>query len=351
MVQENIKWRIIVGVCIVLGLVVVFTILGIMGIFNTNSEENTPEENNNNKFYNVCVLNTDGTYIIYNEKGEEKNGNDAQTMVEMLFEQQVNAEFLSSRVCIFLMPGTHDINIQLGYYMAVIGLGKTPDDVHVNVTITSPNKDHLCVGALDNFFRSISNLTITVPKDKINYFCASQASPVRDIVVNGDLHMAKFQKGCGGPDVYSGGYSSGGYMCNVHVNGTLYFETQQQFFTHNCTFTSAKNGAWNMMYMGCKSDITSTPCSIGKGPLVTVMKTVPGMITTPPRLVFDVVTKKYMLIKYGFISDSSGPVTDNASQTYLPFVFINPSIDINTINTCLANFTNLVSITSINMSI
>ncbi|MDV6374571.1 hypothetical protein [Deinococcus arenicola] len=98
-----------------------------------------------------------------------------QAAVSAIYAQQVNAEFGKERYALFLKPGTYGtpdkpLLIDVGYYTEVVGLGRSPGDVvingHVNVynrclTTDAAGKPSNCI-ALDNFWRSASNLTIKV---------------------------------------------------------------------------------------------------------------------------------------------------------------------------------------------
>ena len=87
----------------------------------------------------------------------------------------VDAQFNSNRYTIFFEPGTYGstaspLVFQVGYYTQVAGLGKNPQDTVINGAADVFN--NLCTpgtqfcNADDNFWRSLSNLTlnVTLPK-------------------------------------------------------------------------------------------------------------------------------------------------------------------------------------------
>src|SRR5438876_7408438 len=91
-----------------------------------------------------------------------------QATVNSVASQQVSNQFGSQRYALLFEPGTYGsstapLNFQVGYYTAVAGLGLSPNDVVINGSIYVHNQ---CSGtfctALDNFWRSLSNLTINV---------------------------------------------------------------------------------------------------------------------------------------------------------------------------------------------
>src|SRR5512139_2732387 len=91
-----------------------------------------------------------------------------QATVDAIATQQVPNQFGSQRYALLFKPGTYGtaanpLNFQVGYYTTVAGLGLSPNDVVINGSIYVHNQ---CVGgsctALNNFWRSLSNLTINV---------------------------------------------------------------------------------------------------------------------------------------------------------------------------------------------
>ena len=91
-----------------------------------------------------------------------------QATVDAIASQQVSNQFGSQRYALLFKPGTYGtaadpLNFQVGYYTAVAGLGLSPNDVVINGSVYVHNQ---CDGgsciALNNFWRSLSNLTINV---------------------------------------------------------------------------------------------------------------------------------------------------------------------------------------------
>ena len=90
-----------------------------------------------------------------------------QAAVDSVSNQQVNNQFGTQRYAILFEPGTYGsaanpLVIQVGYYTSVAGLGLSPNDVVINGAIVSFNQ---CFGActgLNNFWRSVSNLTLNI---------------------------------------------------------------------------------------------------------------------------------------------------------------------------------------------
>jgi hypothetical protein len=96
-----------------------------------------------------------------------------QATVDAISSQQISNQFGTQRYALLFEPGTYGsaadpLSFQVGYYTEVAGLGNSPGDVTINGTIDVYNQcfpttdgSSNCI-ALDNFWRSLSNLTINV---------------------------------------------------------------------------------------------------------------------------------------------------------------------------------------------
>jgi hypothetical protein len=177
-----------------------------------------------------------------------------QSTLNSIATQQVSNQFGSQRYAIFFQPGTYGstsdpLVFQVGYYTTVAGLGLNPADVVINGAIDSENQ---CISgsctALDNFWRSLSNLTINVTGGSgcyanAEFWAASQASPVRRVDVNGSTTLFDY---CSGP-----GYSSGGFIADSKfTGGSVINGSQQQYVTRNSDLDDWTNGVWNQVFCG-----------------------------------------------------------------------------------------------------
>src|SRR5277367_5089594 len=186
----------------------------------------------------------------------------------------VASQFDSQRYAVFFQPGTYGSSanplvFQVGYYTQVAGLGDIPQETVINGAIDVFN--NLCTAgtsncnSYDNFWRSLSNLTLNVdlPSSPPNYSppvvdafgagCAnsaemwsvSQASPIRRVIVNGSV---VFQDYCAADN-----YASGGFIADSEVSGDLNFYGNQQYMVRNSPIGGANgcpDGLWNMVYSG-----------------------------------------------------------------------------------------------------
>jgi hypothetical protein len=199
-----------------------------------------------------------------------------QAAVNAIATQQVSNQFGTQRYALLFMPGTYGtasnpLIFQVGYYTEVAGLGASPADVVINGTIDVYNQ---CFGtnciALDNFWRSLSNLTINVAggsgcQFQTEFWAVSQAAPMRRVQVNGLVSLMDYCNG--GPD-----YASGGFMADTQTTGsTIVNGSQQQFLVRNSNIDGWSNGVWNQVFSG----VIGAPAQSFPNPPYTTLATSP----------------------------------------------------------------------------
>ncbi|HEY4992559.1 MAG TPA: adenylyl cyclase, partial [Nakamurella sp.] len=126
-------------------------------------------------------------------------------------------------------------------------------DVVINGSIDVYNQ---CLGAggtnclaLDNFWRSMSNLTINVAggsgcQANTEFWAVSQAAPMRRVIVNGGASLMDYCSA--GPQFASGGFIAD----SAFTGGTVVNGSQQQFFVRNSNLDGWSNGVWNQVFAG-----------------------------------------------------------------------------------------------------
>jgi hypothetical protein len=175
-----------------------------------------------------------------------------QATADRIAKRQIDNQFGDERYALLFEPGTygtreHPLNIQVGYYTAVAGLGASPTDVLINGSAQVRNRclRGACV-ALDNFWRSLSNLTINAISrdcDAGEIWAVSQAAPMRRVrVTGGDLRLSD---ACTSPS-----YASGGFIADSQFDGQVINGTQQQFLVRNSTLKGWSGGNWNQVFSG-----------------------------------------------------------------------------------------------------
>jgi hypothetical protein len=177
-----------------------------------------------------------------------------QQTVDAIAAQQVSNQFGTQRYALLFKPGSYGtpadpLNFQVGYYTEVAGLGGSPDDVVINGSVYVRNQCDSggCV-ALNNFWRSLANLTINVTNPDFGcytgeFWAVSQAAPMRRVHVNGLTTLMDY---CTGPS-----FASGGFIADSRFDGsTVINGSQQQFFVRNSELDGWTNGVWNQVFAG-----------------------------------------------------------------------------------------------------
>ncbi|MGN6754939.1 MAG: adenylyl cyclase, partial [Thermomicrobiales bacterium] len=102
--------------------------------------------------------------------------------------------------------------------------------------------------ALDNFWRSLSNLTINVTTPGFGcytgeFWAVSQAAPMRRVHVNGFATLMDY---CTPPS-----FASGGFIADSAFDGsTIVSGSQQQWLARNSALDGWTNGVWNQVFSG-----------------------------------------------------------------------------------------------------
>jgi len=199
-----------------------------------------------------------------------------QATVDAIANQQVTNQFGTQRYALLFEPGTYGttatpLTFPVGYYTSVAGLGQSPGDVVINGSVDVYNQclgsgcvesNNFCVNttpagtpqvncnASDNFWRSLSNLTINEVNNSAlgcegaaEFWAVSQASPIRRVLVNGLVTLFDF---CSGPAFASGGFiADSQFADSTVINGS-----QQQWLTRNSILDGWTNGVWNQVFSG-----------------------------------------------------------------------------------------------------
>jgi hypothetical protein len=206
-----------------------------------------------------------------------------QATVDAISSQQISNQFGTQRYALLFEPGTYGsaanpLIFQVGYYTEVAGLGTSPGAVTINGSIdvynqcfppTPPATTPNCI-ALDNFWRSLSNLTINVNngagcEGSADFWAVSQAAPMRRVQVNGNVSLMDYCHGQ--PD-----YASGGFIADSAFTGAgITNGSQQQFLVRNSNIDNWTNGVWNQVFSG----VVGAPAQSFPTPPYTTLATSP----------------------------------------------------------------------------
>ncbi|MFC8190223.1 glycosyl hydrolase family 28-related protein [Cellulomonas sp. NPDC057328] len=190
---------------------------------------------------------------------------DIQARVDQIHAQQVDAEMGTARYSLLFLPGEYGtteqpLQMKVGYYTEVAGLGASPTDVTVHGKIEtynrclSPDPENPNCIALVNFWRTLSNLTIDINgtgqddcRRTANFWAVSQAVSLRRVNVladEGDPGFSLMDYCTAGPQFASGGFIADSRFGDV-TNGS-----QQQWLTRNSEVRSWSNAVWNQVFAG-----------------------------------------------------------------------------------------------------
>jgi hypothetical protein len=223
-----------------------------------------------------------------------------QAQLDALHDQQADAQFSDNRYAVLFKPGQYNVNANLGYYETVAGLGLSPDDTNITGAVrvtgypdpTAPSG----ISALENFWRSASNLAIT-PTDWSDQWAVSQAAPLRRVHVKGILWL----------EPGNGGYSSGGYIADSKVDGITINGSQQQWLTRDSSLGDIwTNGVWNQVFSGVTG---ATPAADFPNNPYTVLSASPVTREAPFLYVDD--AGKYRVFLPALRHDTSGTTWDH----------------------------------------
>ncbi len=193
-----------------------------------------------------------------------------QTVIDTIFNRQSarRGEFSRNRYSLLFKPGKYSLDIKVDYYMQVLGLGESPEDVVINGAVRS-NTTH-GNSVLTNFWRAVENMTIIPAENSTMVWGVSQAAPLRRVYIKGNLQL--FDKG----------YASGGFLADSKIDGTVTSGPQQQWFSRNTEWQKWEGGVWNMMFVG----VPQAPAGDWPDKPYTTIEETP-VIREKPYLAFD----------------------------------------------------------------
>jgi hypothetical protein len=267
-------------------LLLLLSLISYPGGSNCFSQEANPSKKSlpaNFEKYNRTEL---GDNVFVFEPGMDMK--EVQSLFDTIFARQSarRSEFSTNRYALLFKPGNYNLDVKVEYYMQVLGLGETPEDVVITGAVRS-NTTH-GNSVLTNFWRAVENITVIPTIDSTMVWGVSQAAPLRRVHIKGNLQL--FDKG----------YASGGYLADSKVDGKITSGPQQQWFTRNAEIGKWIGGNWNMMFVGVKG---APVANFPDNPYTTINET--PLIREKPFLAYD--AKGFKVIVPELKKSSSGP--------------------------------------------
>ena len=269
---------------------------------------------------------------------------DIQAAVNAIYAQQVDNEMGTARYALLFEPGTYGsqsnpLDIPVGYYTEVDGLGQDPSAVVINGGVTATGKNGS--GALDTFWRSVSNLTIHVVATADGchtgneMWAVSQAAPMRRVDVK---DFTTFMPYCESPN-----FASGGFVADSRLEGGALNGSQQQFYVRNSDLGAGwSNYVWNQVFSG---DIAAPAQDFGNGAAYTTLAQTPVSKEKPYLYIDD--SGAWSVFVPSAQTNSVGPTWANGhtagnSIPLSQFFVATPSDSVSTINAALSRGLNLL---------
>ncbi|NNM67004.1 MAG: hypothetical protein HKM06_03205 [Spirochaetales bacterium] len=215
-------------------------------------------------------------------------------------------------------PGVYSgLNMQIGFYTEMAGLGFSPDDVQFTGSLLGVTGEWAGGACTTNFWREAENFRFTnsgsyngMNQLASLMWAVSQAAPLRRLDIDSNLALFEVPPGGGG-----GEYASGGFMADSYIGGTVTPGSQQQWFSRNSNWGTWSGAVWNEVFVGDNSPAASNWVSSGAvdPPLATPTNYTPYTVvtTTPvvrekPFLYLDSSNNYYVFVP-GVRSNSTGP--------------------------------------------
>ncbi len=160
-----------------------------------------------------------------------------QERIDKAYAVQQHTEFGGERYALLFLPGEYHVDVPIGFYTQVVGLGATPDAVHivgnVHADASLPRNNATCT-----FWRGVEGFSVT-PTGGTMRWAVSQAAPFRRMHVRGGVVLHQDR-----------GWASGGWISDSVIDGNTDSGTQQQWISRNSEWGSWTGSNWNMVFVG-----------------------------------------------------------------------------------------------------
>jgi hypothetical protein len=160
-----------------------------------------------------------------------------QKQIDNVYAVQQHNEFGPQRNAFLFLPGDYHVDVPVGFYTQVLGLGASPNDVHITGNVHAdaslPHNNATCT-----FWRGIEGLSVT-PTGGTMQWAVSQAVPFRRMHILGNLVLHQ-----------NHGWASGGWMSDSLIDSNVDSGSQQQWISRNSQWHSWTGSNWNMVFVG-----------------------------------------------------------------------------------------------------
>ncbi len=164
-----------------------------------------------------------------------------QQQIDKAYAIQQHSEFGTARFALLFSPGHYKVDVPIGFYTEVAGLGAAPDGVHITGNVHAdaslPRNNATCT-----FWRGVEGFAVTPTGGAIPgtmQWAVSQAAPFRRMHIEGNIVLHQNR-----------GWASGGWMSDALIDGNVDSGTQQQWIARNSEWRSWTGSNWNMVFVG-----------------------------------------------------------------------------------------------------
>ncbi|HEX8813329.1 MAG TPA: coagulation factor 5/8 type domain-containing protein, partial [Terracidiphilus sp.] len=162
---------------------------------------------------------------------------DMQRKIDAVYATQQHAEFGTERDAFIFLPGEYHLDIPIGFYTQIAGVGATSDAVRITGNIHAdaslPRNNATCT-----FWRGVEGFSV-VPTGGTMQWAVSQAAPFRRMHILGNLVLHQQR-----------GWASGGWIADSVIDGNVDSGSQQQWISRNTEWKSWTGANWNMVFVG-----------------------------------------------------------------------------------------------------
>jgi hypothetical protein len=160
-----------------------------------------------------------------------------QKKIDAVYATLQHNEFSSQRKALLFLPGSYSVDVPVGFYTEVMGLGASPDATKIAGNMHA-DANHEHNNATTTFWRAAEGLSLA-PAGGTMQWAVSQAVSLRRMHVRGDLVLHQHH-----------GWASGGWMSDSLVDGNVDSGSQQQWISRNCDWKNWTGSNWNMVFVG-----------------------------------------------------------------------------------------------------
>jgi hypothetical protein len=164
-----------------------------------------------------------------------------QEQIDKVYAVQQHSEFGPARNALLFLPGEYHVDVPVGFYTQVLGLGISPDAVHITGNVHAdaslPHNNATCT-----FWRAAEGFSVTPVGGAVSgtmQWAVSQAVPFRRMHVLGNIVLHQ-----------NGGWASGGWISDSLIDGNVGAGPQQQWISRNSEWGSWTGANWNMVFVG-----------------------------------------------------------------------------------------------------